>query len=106
MANSSCLLFPSYIEGMPLTLARAVQIGIPVLASDIEPVAEMAGTRDGLLKPGDVEEWRCAINNFLCTRAVTLNIPSSRVPTLKKMADEDEAIYKEVLRMQSQGKKS
>ncbi len=104
MADSSCLLFPSYIEGMPLTLARAVQIGIPVLASDIEPVAEMAGTRDGLLKPGDTEEWRRAINNFLCTRAVTLNISSSRVPTLKKMADEDEEIYEEVLRMQCQGK--
>ena len=35
MERNDCLLFPSYIEGMPLTLARAMQIGIPVIASDI-----------------------------------------------------------------------
>lgn len=97
MARSSCLLFPSYTEGMPLTLARAVQIGIPVIASDIPPVSEMAGSSENLLPPGDVAAWRYAIADFIRTRRAKVNIPLSSVPTLARMADEDERIYKEVL---------
>ena len=97
MANSSCLLFPSYAEGMPLTLARAVQIGIPVIASDIAPVVEMAKGRENLLRPGDVEAWRAALKDFIKTRSAKLKIPLSSVPTLAKMADEDEEIYREVI---------
>ncbi|MGW8287266.1 MAG: glycosyltransferase family 4 protein, partial [Desulfobulbales bacterium] len=54
MEKSDCLLFPSYIEGMPLTLARAIQIGLPVLATDIEPVCEMALKKEGLIHAGDL----------------------------------------------------
>ena len=96
MARSSCLLFPSYTEGMPLTLARAVQIGIPVIASDVPPVSEMAGTSDNLLPPGDVPAWRTAIADFIKTRRAKLSIPISSVPTLSKMVDTDERIYGEV----------
>ena len=97
MARSSCLLFPSYTEGMPLTLARAVQIGIPVIASDIPPVSEMAGGSADLLPPGDLPAWREAIACFIKTRRVELNIPLSSVPTLEKMVDADERIYREVI---------
>lgn len=93
MANSSCLLFPSYTEGMPLTLARAVQIGIPVIASDIPSVREMAGIGDNLLQPGDIPAWNTALKNFIINKTADLYIPLSAVPTLKKMVDEDEAIY-------------
>ena len=97
MARSSCLLFPSYTEGMPLTLARAVQIGIPVIASDIPPVSEMAGGSADLLPPGDLPAWREAIAGFIKTRRAELNIPLSSVPTLEKMVDADELIYSEVI---------
>ncbi|WP_300260518.1 glycosyltransferase family 4 protein [uncultured Cloacibacillus sp.] len=96
MARSSCLLFPSYTEGMPLTLARAVQIGIPVIASDIPPVSEMAGTSDNLLPAGDIPAWREAIADFIKTRLAKVTIPLSSVPTLAKMVDADEQIYGEV----------
>ena len=97
MARSSCLLFPSYTEGMPLTLARAVQIGIPVIASDIPPVSEMAGGSADLLPPGDLPAWREAIAGFIKTRRAELNIPLSSVPTLEKMVDADERIYTDVI---------
>ena len=97
MARSSCLLFPSYTEGMPLTLARAVQIGIPVIASDIPPVSEMAGSSENLLPPGDVSAWREAITDFIKTRRAKLSIPLSSVPTLARMVDEDERIYRETV---------
>lgn len=97
MAKASCLLFPSYTEGMPLTLARAVQIGLPVIASDIPPVSEMAGTHEGLLAPGDIPAWSKAINDFMDTGEAKVNIPLSSVPTLEKMVDGDEAVYRELL---------
>lgn len=105
MARSSCLLFPSYTEGMPLTLARAVQIGIPVIASDIPPVSEMAGGSANLLPPGDVSLWRSAITDFIKTRRAKLEIPLSSVPTLEKMVDADERIYMEVVKKFSEGAK-
>ncbi len=97
MAASSCLLFSSYTEGMPLTLARAVQIGIPVIASDIPSVREMAGGREYLLEPGNLDQWRKAIFSFIDSRDAPLNIPVSAVPTLSKMVDDDEKIYEEVI---------
>ncbi|WP_278548773.1 glycosyltransferase [Cloacibacillus evryensis] len=97
MATSSCLLFPSYTEGMPLTLARAVQIGIPIIASDIQPVREMTGGSENLLRPGDLASWKGAIEYFIRTRRAKLSIPTSSVPTLKIMADKDEEIYEEVI---------
>lgn len=97
MAKSDCLLFPSYSEGMPLTLARAVQIGIPVIASDIPPVIEMAGTANGLLPPGDIAAWSGSIASFINTRKTVLNIPVSNIPTLDRMVDADESVYRELL---------
>ena len=97
MAESSCLLFPSYTEGMPLTLARAVQIGIPVLASNIQPVAEMLGGTAGLLTPGDIPAWSAAIKVFISTRQAPCLFPEGSVPTLKSMADAVEKIYSAVI---------
>lgn len=103
MASSSCLLFPSYTEGMPLTLARAVQIGIPVIASDIPSVREMAGDDKNLLSPGDLLSWKNALQDFILNRKPKLRIPLSSVPTLKRMVDEDEKIYDEVLKSSIKG---
>ncbi len=106
MAASSCLLFPSYTEGMPLTLARAVQIGIPVIASDIPSVREMAGSSEQLLEPGNIELWRDALGAFLLTRDAKLKIPHAAVPTLSKMVDDDEKIYEEVMGTQHHPKEN
>lgn len=97
MARSSCLLFPSYIEGMPLTLARAVQIGLPVIASNIAPVVEMAGTDAGLLPPGDIVKWNEAIRLFINTGETRAFFPASCVPTLKDMVDQDLSVYDEII---------
>ena len=93
MANSSCLLFPSYNEGMPLTLAQAVLVGIPVLASAIQPVIELKGDADGLLPPGDTAAWNSALSAFLKHRNSCLVFPPSRVPTLEHMVDQVKEVY-------------
>lgn len=96
MAKSSCLIFPSYKEGMPLTLARAVQIGIPVIASDIAPVAEMCATPELLLPAGDIGKWREAMSAFIGGGYV---LPEwKKVPTLAGEVDSVEKIYYEQAR--------
>ena len=96
MAESSCLLFPSYTEGMPLTLARAVQIGIPVIASNIPPVAEMAGSEEGLFTPGDLQKMSLMIKEFIENGKSSVTIPLKNIPTLKQMTDEDVRIYRKI----------
>lgn len=93
MAKSDCLLFPSYSEGMPLTLARAVQIGIPVIASNIPSVSELAGSEEGLVPPGDIEGWRSAITYFMSSGIIKTWIPVQNIPTFKKMVDSVELVY-------------
>jgi len=57
MMKSSCLLFPSRSEGYGLVLARAAQIGLPVIASNIEQVNKILGSTENMPPPGDVDSW-------------------------------------------------
>lgn len=93
LASCSCLLFPSYTEGMPLTLARAVQMGVPVLASHIPPVVEMAASEDNLLPPGKKEVWKEAIQAFLNNRFEMPRFSLQKIPTIKGMTDRVEEVY-------------
>ena len=104
MAHSSCLLFPSYTEGMPLTLARAIQIGIPVMASNIAPVAEMKGNSSGLLPVGDLRIWEKELRDFLTFDKTPEAFPLTAVPTLASMIDQIFAVYERSLEDFSRGK--
>ena len=97
MVKSDCLLFPSYIEGMPLTLARAIQLGTPVIASDIEPVQEMSADRNGLVKPGDLNAWKKALETFLVTKKPPAHFDRDAIPTVLQMAREVQSLYESVV---------
>ncbi|NOQ65639.1 MAG: glycosyltransferase [Desulfobacterales bacterium] len=93
MERSDCLLFSSYIEGMPLTLARAIQIGIPVIASDIEPIREMALGKNGLVKSGDSVSWKNAIETFIETKKSPADFDKNAIPTILQMTREVQSVY-------------
>ena len=93
MANSSCLLFPSYNEGMPLTLAQAVLVGMPILASAIEPVIELKGDTYDLIPPGDLDAWTCALEGYLSHKMECPFFSPDRVPTLGRMVDQVCDVY-------------
>lgn len=97
LAQCSCLLFPSYTEGMPLTLARAVQMNVPALASHIPPVAEMALSGENLLPPGEKTVWKEAIQAFIDGRFALPRFAPDRIPTVTGMADQVEDVYLKVL---------
>ena len=63
MSEASCLLFPSRSEGFGLVVAEALAVGLPVLASDLEPLREFS--KGKLIPPDNVEEWKIAIENVI-----------------------------------------
>ena len=94
MSNAACLLFPSYQEGLPLTVNEALAVGLPVLASDIEPLRPLA---DGeLVPPGDVDAWAEAIRGVLEGKAAS-PLSAESLTTFEETARRTEEFYREVL---------
>lgn len=86
MASSDCLLFPSLDEGMPLVLMQAVRVGIPVLASGIDPVIELVGGETGLIPPGDTPAWERALSEVANLEREAPVYNSGLVPSSAEMA--------------------
>ena len=96
MANSSCLLIPSYAEGFGLTLARAIQMGLPFLASDIDATRELVEGNVCLLSVGDVEAWKVAINKFIQNRGNKTAVFDCKRFEIDAMVDKVEQIYEQL----------
>ena len=86
MAERDLLIFPSLDEGMGLVLMQAVQVGVPVLASDIEPVRELVGEEALLVTPGDVERWRQSIKEVVSGEKSPPQFDPKAVPNANDMA--------------------
>ncbi len=94
MISSSCLLFPSHHEGMGLVVLEALNVGLPVLASDLEPLRPLAS--GPLIPPEDVDAWRKGIEKVLkCEGASPLS--AENLPTFADTVRKTEEFYKEIL---------
>ena len=94
MSRAACLLFPSFQEGLPLTVNEALAVGLPVLASDIEPLRPLA---NGALVPvGDVDAWTDAIRGVLEGKAAS-PLRADRLTTFEETAAKTEEFYRKVL---------
>ncbi len=94
MIHSSCLLFPSNQEGMGLAVLEAVNVGLPVLASDLEPLRPLAS--GPLIPPGNVYAWRKAIEKVLDGEPAS-PLLAERLPAFEDTVRGTEEFYKEVL---------
>lgn len=94
MAGSSCMLFPSYSEGMGLVVLEALSVGLPVIASDLEALREIA---DGeLVRAGDIDAWRGAIEGFILSgEASPLN--AEKIMTVEEMTVRVEEYYRRII---------
>ena len=52
MFESDLLVFPSLDEGMGLVLLQSAQVGLPVIASDLDAAREIGAKQDQLIPPG------------------------------------------------------
>ena len=96
LSRSHLFLFPSLNEGMGLSLMQALRAECPVLASDIEAVAELLGTREGLLPPGDIPAWGNKIQEIISGHAKS---PSYliKIPDSGKIAADTEDLYLKIM---------
>jgi glycosyltransferase involved in cell wall biosynthesis len=64
IAGARALLMPSFAEGFGLPVIEALQMGTPVIASDLAVFREIAGTIATLIDPTDAPGWLTAVQAF------------------------------------------
>ena len=64
MAGARALLMPSFVEGFGLPLIEALQMGTPVIASDLDVFREIAGDVPEYRGPADKAGWLQAVLDY------------------------------------------
>ena len=59
--SALALVYPSRMEGFGLPVLEAMASAVPVIASDIEPLASLVGDAGWLAPPDDVAAWASAL---------------------------------------------
>jgi len=72
--NATIFVHPSTYEGFGLPVLEAMASGVPVLASDIPVMREVAGEAAVLVAPNDVNAWRDALRRLLGDRSLRLQL--------------------------------
>ncbi len=67
LASADLFVFPSFYEGLPGAVIEAMALGLPIVASDIDPVRETVeeGRNALLVKPASPDELASAIERLL-----------------------------------------
>jgi glycosyltransferase involved in cell wall biosynthesis len=65
IAGARALLMPSFAEGFGLPVIEALELGTPVIASDLPVFREIAGDIPTYVDPSDRRAWRTAIGSFV-----------------------------------------
>jgi glycosyltransferase involved in cell wall biosynthesis len=64
LQNACALLFPSFVEGYGMPVIEALQNNVPVIASDLQVLREVAGGIPDYLKPDDPQVWQETVLDF------------------------------------------
>jgi glycosyltransferase involved in cell wall biosynthesis len=65
VADARALLMPSFVEGFGLPVVEALQLGTPVIATDLAVYREIAGDIPTYLDPHDPGAWEEAVRSFV-----------------------------------------
>lgn len=88
---------PSRFEGLPVTLIEVCSSGVPVVASDIEPLREVLGeTPAPLVQPGDTDGFANAVVELLEDDEHRANVASTVRETARSMFDIDRMVDEHV----------
>jgi glycosyltransferase involved in cell wall biosynthesis len=64
LAHAQALLFPAFVEGYGLPIIEALNLGCPVIASNLSVYQEMAGNVPEYLHPLDGNGWRQGVIDY------------------------------------------
>ena len=100
-AGATVFAFPSLHEGFGLPVIEAMSQGVPVIASDIAAMREVAAGPARLLPPTNVKEWASALEDLLSNeserrRMAGEGIAHSRRFSARSMIEGTRAVYEEV----------
>lgn len=70
LRQSCALVMPSFVEGYGLPIAEALEIGVPVLCSDIPAHREVGGNVPEYLDPLDGPGWLKAIEDYAAPNSI------------------------------------
>lgn len=100
---ANCLIFPSYHEGLPVSVMQAMAAGLPVICSKIRGNTDLIKTNGGILcNPNSSEDFRNAIiklknDESLRNMMSKTNRCNSVKYSLVNVRNELENIYRKVL---------
>ena len=101
-ANASVFAFPSVHEGFGLPVLEAMAAGVPVIASDIPAIREVAADAAVLVAPGDAGAWAEALLRVLEDPSVQADLAGSgrrraALFSWRRTAEATLAVYEELL---------
>ena len=99
---SDIFVFPSFHESMGMAMVEAMQLGLPVIASDIPALREVAGNAAIFIQPDEPEALARAVINIqndpaMAKRMSRLSKESAANFSLQEMADAYEKLIKQIL---------
>lgn len=98
LLNCSCYLLPSLSEGMGLTLIQGAKMGVPIFASNIPAVREIALTPEKLIEPGSVSAWYKTLSQFLDgDRDGFCQFDTDKLLLESEMAEKVTSLYRHVM---------
>jgi glycosyltransferase involved in cell wall biosynthesis len=105
LAESDCLVLPSYAEGLPMAVLEGMAYGLPVIATRIGAIPEAVteGQEGFLLEPGDVKALadrmgRIAEDKELgCRMGAAARARVEQAYSLDVVSDQVMSIYREAL---------
>lgn len=104
LGASDLFVFPSLWEGLPIALVEASMAGLPVVASDIDPIREVTGDDGGrLVPPEDPTALASAIEELLSDKERTSELAETgrkraeRQFSVETLVEEYESLYRDLL---------
>ena len=83
LTSARALLFPSMVEGYGLPLIEALELGVPVIASDLPVLHEIGQEIPLFLSPIDGLGWEAAIIDFAQPQSATRDDQLERIKSFK-----------------------
>ncbi len=86
MKNATAFVFPTLYEGFGLPVLEAMQLGVPVISTNISSIPEVTGTAATLVRPEDIEEIARAMRDVLTKPSMAKKMAAAGKKQAKKFS--------------------